>query len=184
MQFSRIKNLLLKMCVVFIFITIINYAITGYVKNKYISLNNNLEKDSVLNEEFYKIDNSKGTFTANFLVNDINHVEVALLREFEASSTDVDLQIEYYKKLFHIFDTKLLSIYNELYNKMNNEKNKESIYQYYYIFKIDRINKADEVRNGIIDPKEKLIEYYKSLSSNTKAKCLEIVDKYSTFLDK
>lgn len=184
MQFNRIKNLLIKMCIAFVLITIINFAITGYIKNNYILLNNNLEKDSVLNEEFYKIDNSTGTFTAEVLINDINRVEVALLREYEISSTDVDLQIEYYKKLFHIYDIKLLSIYNELYNRMQNEKDKESIYKYYYSFKIDRISKADDVRGGIVDSKQKLIEYYKNLSSNTKAKCLEIVDKYSTFLDK
>lgn len=183
MEFARIKNVLIKLIISFVLITILNFLITGHIKNNHALLSVNTSNNSSLNENIYHI-NTTNILTKDNLLNDINDIENALSSEFEASTNDPDLLIDYYKKVYKLYDARLTYLYNSISQRMNTDGDKNSIYNDLYNFKIYRIDHALSNSNMITDNKQRLSEYYKSLSEQTRAKCIEFIDNYVAFLDK
>ena len=183
MEFARIKNIFIKLIISFILITLLNFLITGQIKKNYALLSVGASDNFSLNEDIYHI-NTKNTLTKDNLLKDINDIEIALSSEYEASANDSEQVVEYYKKIYDLYDARLMYIYNSISERMNNERDKSLIYNDLYNFKIKRIDDALSISDMITDNKKRLSEYYKSLSEQTKAKCIEFVNNYVAFLDK
>ncbi len=183
MQIKRVRKIIIKLIIAFTLITILNFLITAHIKSNYILLNRGINKDSSLNEEFYQIGSAQKKITKESLINDIENIERVYAPEYEASAQDIDLTIDYYKKIYNIYDGRLQSIYNEIYSRIKSEGDRQGAYNNLYNFKIERINNANELTNTIIDNKQKIGDYYKSLMEQTRAKCIEFIDNYAAFLD-
>lgn len=172
-----------KIFLILIGITFLNFYITGLVKTNYTLSKEGANRNIPLNEEFYQIDKQNQKFTREYLLDDISTFEKTLENMYANSLDDNAEKLAYYKKLYSMYDDRLTSFYNNISKRLSTESENETFTQLVYGFKINRINIATNYSNPILDSEVRIIEYYKSLSQQTKTIYLDFIGKYSTFLD-
>ena len=183
MKISKYKNIIIKILIVLICITILNFIITKQIIDNQ-ELNNNIDLRGLhLNEEMHSITNPNQNLTKDFFINDIDNLEQVIRNDYQSMNFDTDAKLSYYKRVYDAYDSRLTLLCNEIKKHMTNDNERKSIEVLLYNFKIDRINIANEEAGKIDDTKLRLIEYYKNLSIQTKEKSLDFISKYEGFID-